>query len=206
VVRKIILPLSMAFLCSGLALSKPQTRIKLLPDEERYFTVGLLGGICSLQDQVFQELYGKSAPFFGAEMTLRFPIREPHGMDIAAGGRTLTKKGLTSYTKEDLSLRLTDLSLSLRYSYDTGRFAIFLGPGIEYVTYKETYAETFPIDSTNGSHTGLHLTGGAYVHLTSGLSLKGYFKYCRVETDKLGFRINLGGTEWGVGILYRFYF
>jgi len=203
--RKIILPLSMALLCSGLALSQSQTRIKLLPDEERYFTVGLLGGFCFLQDQVFRELYGKGAPFLGAEITLRFPIREPHGLDIAAGGRTLTKKGLTSYTEEDLKLRLTDLFLSLRYSYDTGRFALFLGPGIEYVTYRETYVETFPIDSAQGSQTGLHLTGGGYVHLTSGLSLKGYFKYCRVKTDRPGFRINLGGTEWGLGILYRFY-
>jgi hypothetical protein len=141
----------------------------------------------------------------GAEITLRFPIREPHGLDIAAGGRTLTKKGLTSYTEEDLKLRLTDLFLSLRYSYDTGRFALFLGPGIEYVTYRETYVETFPIDSAQGSQTGLHLTGGGYVHLTSGLSLKGYFKYGRVKTDRPGFRINLGGTEWGLGILYRFY-
>lgn len=199
-------PLFMALLCSGLALSQPQTRIKLLPDEERYFTVGLIGGFYFLQDQVFQELYGKSAPFIGAQITLRFPIREPHGMDIAAGGRMLTKKGLTSYTEEALSLRLTDLFLSLRYSYDTGRFALFLGPGIEYVTYKETYAETFPVDSTQGSQTGLHLTGGGYVHLTSSLSLQGYCKYCLVETDRPGFRINLGGTEWGVGILYRFYF
>ncbi len=204
--RKIILTLSIALLVSGLALAQPQTRIKLLPDEERYFTVGLLGGLYFLQDQVFQELYGKSAPFIGAEITLRFPIREPHGMDVAAGGRTLTKKGLTSYTEEDLNLRLTDLFLSLRYSYDTGRFALFLGPGVEYVTYKETYAETFPIDSAQGSQTGLNLTGGGYIHLTSGLSLNGYFKYCRVEIDKPGFRVNLGGTEWGLGILYRFYF
>jgi hypothetical protein len=195
----------MALLCSAAAWTQPQTRIKLLPDEERYFTIGLLGGFCFLQDQVFRELYGKGAPFLGAEITLRFPIREPHGMDIAAGGRTLTKKGLTSYMEEDLKLRLTDLFLSLRYSYDTGRFALFLGPGIEYVTYRETYVETFPIDSAQGSQTGLHLTGGGYVHLTSGLSLKGYFKYCRVKTDRLGFRINLGGTEWGLGILYRFY-
>jgi len=195
----------MALLCSAAAWTQPQTRIKLLPDEERYFTVGLLGGFCFLQDQVFRELYGKGAPFLGAEMTLRFPIREPHGLDIAAGGRTLTKKGLTSYTEEDLNLRLTDLFLSLRYSYDTGRFALFLGPGIEYVTYRETYVETFPIDSAQGSQTGFHLTGGGYIHLTSGLSLKGYFKYCRVETDRPGFRINLGGTEWGLGILYRFY-
>ncbi|MDH4272775.1 MAG: outer membrane beta-barrel protein, partial [Candidatus Aminicenantes bacterium] len=197
---------ALMILSAGAAWSQPQTRIRLLPDEERYFTVGLMGGFYFLQDEVFQDLYGKGAPFFGAEMTLRIPIRDPHGLDIAAGARTLSKKGQTSHTEEDLSLRLTDLSLSLRYSYDTGRFAIFLGPGIEYITYKETYAETFPIDSVTGSKIGMHLTGGGYVHLTSGLSLKGYVKYCLVQTDKPGFRVNLGGTEWGAGILYRFYF
>jgi hypothetical protein len=205
-VKRVILTLVLAFFCTGLGLAQPQTRIKLLPDEERYFTVGLLGGVYFVQDQVFQDLYGEGSPFLGAEVTLRFPIREPHGMDIAAGARTLGEKGLTSYTEEDISLRLTNLSLSLRYSYDTGRFALFLGPGIEYVMYRETYAETFPVDSVKASQTGLHLTGGGYIHVTSGLSLKGYFKYCRVETDRPGFRVNLGGTEWGAGILYRFYF
>jgi opacity protein-like surface antigen len=206
-VRKAVLAMSLIFLSSFVARAQtqPQTRIRILPDEERYFTVGLLGGFCFLQDQVFKELYGKSAPFIGGELTLRFPVREPHGVDIAVGGRTLSRMGRTSYTEEEIRLRLTDFSLALRYSYDTGRFAVFAGPGIEYVTYKETYAETFPIDSVDGNRTGFHLTGGLYVHLTSGLSIKAYFKYCRVKTDSPGFPVNLGGTEWGMGLLYRFY-
>jgi hypothetical protein len=204
--KKSILPFVLVLLCAGAGWTQSQTRIRLLPDEEKYFTVGLVGGFSFLQDEVFRELYGKSAPFFGAEMTLRFPIRDPHGLDIAVGAGMLSKKGRTSYTDEDLKLRLTDYSISLRYSYDTGRFALFLGPGIEYVTYKETYADTFPISSSSGSQAGLHITGGGYIHLTYGLSLKGYVKYCRVETAKTGFRVNLGGTEWGAGILYRFYY
>jgi opacity protein-like surface antigen len=167
--------------------------------------VGLLGGIYFLQDEAFQELYGKSAPFFGGELTMRFPVRDPHGVDVALGGRTLSRKGRTSYTEEDLSLRLTNLFLSLRYSYDTGRFAVFAGPGIEYVSYRETYAETFPIDSVKGSRTGFQVTGGGYLHLTSALSVKAYLKFCKVETKSPGFRVNLGGTEWGMGIIYRFY-
>jgi hypothetical protein len=204
--KKPILLFVLVLLYPGAVWSQSQTRIRLLPDEEKYITIGLLGGYYFLQDEVFQELYGKGAPFFGAEMTLRFPIRDPHGLDIAAGARTLSKKGVTSYTDEDLKLRLTDYSVSLRYSYDTGRFALFLGPGLEYVSYKETYAETFPLDSSTGGQAGLHISGGGYIHLTYGLSLKGYVKYCLVESEKAGFRVNLGGTEWGVGILYRFYF
>jgi len=199
-----------ALLCLALAVSswsraQTQTRIRLLPDEERYLTVGLLGGIYFLQDEIFQELYGKSAPFLGGELTMRFPVREPHGVDVSVGGRALSRNGRTSYTEEALNLRLTNLSLSLRYSYDTGRFAVFAGPGIEHISYKETYAATFPIESVNGSRTGFHVTGGGYLHLTSALSVKAYLKFCKVETANPGFRVNLGGTEWGMGIIYRFY-
>jgi opacity protein-like surface antigen len=203
--RKTVALLCLALAVSSWARAQTQTRIRLLPDEERYLTVGLLGGIYFLQDEVFQELYGKSAPFLGGELTMRFPVREPHGVDVSAGGRTLSRKGRTSYTEEALNLRLTNLFLSLRYSYDTGRFAIFAGPGIEYISYKETYAETFPVDSVKGSRTGFHITGGGYLHVTSALSVKAYLKLCRVETESPGFRVNLGGTEWGMGIIYRFY-
>lgn len=203
--KKYSLLFALVLLLAGTVWSQAQTRIRLLPDEEKYFTVGLLGGFYFLNDRTFQELYGKGAPFFGGEMTLRFPIRDPHGLDAAAGARILRKKGQTTYTEESLSLRLTDFWLSLRYSYDTGRFVLFLGPGLEYVLYQETYDPAFPVDSSTGSQVGMHLTGGAYVHLTSGLSLKGYMKYCLVKTEKHGFDVNLGGTEWGAGILYRFY-
>ena len=203
--KKLAFCLAALLLGAGSVRAQSQTRIRLLPDEEKYFTIGVLGGYCQLQDEIFQELYGKGAPFFGAEMTLRFPLREPHGLDIAAGGRTLGTSGRTSHTEESLNLRLTNLWVSLRYSYDTGRMAFFLGPGVEVAFYKETYAPTFPVDSSQGSRAGLHFTGGAYVHLTYGLSLKGYVKYNVVKKDLAGFQVNLGGTEWGAGILYRFY-
>lgn len=203
--KKLPLILAALLLWTGTTWAQPQTQIRLLPDEEKYFTVGILGGYCFLQDEVFQELYGKGAPYFGAEMTLRFPVRDPHGLDIAAGARTISRKGQTSYTEESLSLRLTGYWLSLRYSYDTGTFAFFLGPGAEFALYKETYAPTFPVDSVKGSQAGFHVTGGGYIHLTSGLSLKGYVRYVVVRTDKPGFRVSLGGTELGAGIIYRFY-
>ncbi len=203
--KKGLLCFTSLLLLTGAAIAQPQTRIRLLPDEEKYFTVGILGGYSFLQDDVFQELYGKGAPFFGAEMTLRFPISDPHGLAVAAGANTLSRKGETSYTEESLRLRLTRLWFSLRYSHDTGRFALFLGPSVEFVLYQETYAPTFPVNSTKGSRAGLGLIGGGSVHLTSALSLNGYVKYALVKTDRPGFQVNLSGTEWGAGISYRFY-
>jgi opacity protein-like surface antigen len=187
------------------AWSQTREKIKFLPDEEKYIMVGILGGFFFAHDQVFREIYGNSVPYFGPEMTFRFPIRDPHGLDVALGGRFLRASGKTSYTEEESSLRLTSLSISMRYSFETGRFALFLGPGMDYVWYKETYAETFPLASVEGDEAGFHLTGGGYYHLSPALSLKGYFKYCMVETESYGFRVNLGGSEWGFGLIYRFY-
>jgi hypothetical protein len=197
-----------AFLVLGVSLSwgQPREKIRILPDEEKYLTIGLQGGFFFAQDATLMELYGKSIPFYGAEMTLRLPIRDPHGLDLAVGGRRLTADGKTTYFEEATQLRLTNLSVAIRYSFDSGRFAIALGPGMDYVMYKETYAETFPVPSVQGNEVGFNLQGAVYFHLSPALSLKGYAKYCMVETEKPGFRVNLGGTEWGIGILYRFYF
>jgi hypothetical protein len=187
------------------AWSQAREKIKFLPDEEKYIMVGILGGFFFPRDEIFQEIYGNSVPFFGPEMTFRFPIRDPHGLDVAVGGRFLRASGKTSYTDEESKLRLTSLSFSMRYSFETGKFALFVGPGMDYVWFKETYAETFPVDSVQGSEAGFHFTIGGYYHLSPALSLKGYFKYCLVETEKPGFQVNLGGTEWGFGFIYRFY-
>jgi hypothetical protein len=193
------------FLGFGVVWSQSQEKIKFLPDEEKYVTVAVNGGVFFAQDEVLRELYGNNLPCFGGEVGFRFPVRDPHGLDVAVGGRLLRAKGLTSYTEEEIRLRLNNLSFSIRYSYDSGRFALFVGPGMDYVMYKETYAETFPVEFVEGNQAGFHVIGGGYYHLSSALSLRGYFKYGMAETDKEGVRVNLGGTEWGISLMLRFY-
>jgi len=195
-----------ALLVSGLAHGQGRGRIRILPDEEKYLSIGLQGGAFFPQDVDLQDIYGKSLPFFGAELTLRLPIQEPHGLDLAVGGRQLKADGQTTYTEDETSLRLTNLSVAIRYSYDSGRFAIVIGPGMDYIQYKETYAEGFPVDSIKGNTVGFHVGATAYFHLTGSLSIKAYGKYCGASTENPGFRVNLGGAEWGGGLLYRFHF
>jgi hypothetical protein len=191
---------------SGVVWCQPRERIRILPDEEKYFSIGIQGGAFFPQDVNFQQLYGKILPDYGAEISLRLPISDPHGLDLAVGGRMLSADGKTTYTQESTSLRLTSVTVAIRYSYDTGRFAILLGPGMDYVMYKESYAATFPVSSVSGNTVGFNIQGAVYLHMTSALSLKGYVKYCAVATENPGFRVNLGGVEWGAGLLYRFHF
>jgi hypothetical protein len=165
-----------------------------------------MAGVYFMQGQDFQEIYGKNAFFFGGEYTIRFPVREQHGADIALSLRQLRKSGKTSYTGEATRLRLTTLAFSLRYSLESGDFTFFLGPGLDYVMYRERYAETFPVSAVQGSALGLHATSGVYYRFLEAVSLKAYFKYSSVETETAGFRVNLGGTEWVLGVVYRFEF
>ncbi len=193
-------------LLAGLGRGQTRERIRILPDEEKYVSIGLQAGAFFGQDVDLQALYGKSFPFFGPEVTLRLPIRDPNGLDLAVGGRFLKADGKTSYTEEATSLSLNSLTVAVRYSYDTGRFAVAIGPGMDYVMYKETYATTFPVPSVSGSLVGFNIQGAVFYHLTSGLSLKGFGKYCGASTENPGYRVNVGGVEWGAGLLYRFHF
>lgn len=195
-----------ALLASSLAAGQTREKFRILPDVERYLSIGIQGGAFFGQDVELQDLYGKSLPFLGPEMTLRLPLSDPHGLDLAVGGRLIRVDGKTTYMQEATRLRLTNLSVAIRYSYDNGRFAVVLGPGMDYMLYKETYAKTFPVPSVSGNLVGFNIQGAVYLHLTSGLTLKGYGKYCSASTEKPGFRVNLGGAEWGGGLLYRFHF
>ena len=204
--KKLPLLILVGLVAAGLARGQSRGTIRILPDEERYFSIGLQGGGFFPQDVDLQTIYGKSLPFYGAEVTLRLPISEPHGLDLAVGGRQLKANGQTTYTQEQTSLRLTGGSLAIRYSYDSGTFAVVIGPGMDYIKYEEVYAETFPVPSVGGSTVGFHIGATVYFHLTGALSIKGYGKYCGAATENPGYRVNLGGAEWGAGVLYRFHF
>jgi hypothetical protein len=61
------------------------------------------------------------------------------------------------------------------------------------------------VESMNGSTFGFHLQGGSYYHFSSSLSAIIYFKYNMAEAlEEEEVKVNLGGTEWGVGLVYYF--
>jgi hypothetical protein len=204
--RKPVFSLALLVFCFGTSGALAQERIRFEPDYPKSSTLGLLAGFFFVQDETFQGIYGKSLFFFGAEYALRFPVKQQHGVELAVGLEQLQKSGRTSYTEEDTQIRLTSLFLSLRYSLEYGRFIFFAGPGFDYVMYKENYAETFPVKSVDGSAVGYHIMAGGGYYIVPSLAVKTYFKYRAAETEPNGFRVNLGGTEWGLGLAYRFEF
>jgi len=173
-------------------------------ENERKWTIGLFGGLYFMQDEAFQDLYGKSAFFLGAEIPFFLPLKSIKNVEGLLHFRYLNDKGKTSLTEEEIKLQLIWLSFSLRYAMNFNKFRPFLGLGIDYLLYQEKYPETFPVDSMKGSTLGWHILGGSYYSFSSFLSAKIYFKYNLAKATEEGVKVNLGGTEWGIGLLYRF--
>lgn len=172
--------------------------------QEKNAALGLFSGLYFMQDEVFEEIYGKSSFSMGLEYSFLLPVEAIKSLDVYFGFRYLSDKGKTSFLEEEVKLRIVFFSLAVRYLADLDRFHPFIGPGLDYVVYKETYPADFPVESSEGSMLGFHIQGGTYIDIFDSLAGKVYFKYNFAKTTKEDVKVNLGGVEWGVGLVFRF--
>jgi len=184
---------------------KPIEKVAKEPSEEKKFTIGIMSGLYFVQDEVFREIYGNSSLMFGGEYSFA-PFQAIKNLDFWLGFNYMQDTGKTTFLEEDLKFRMMHFSFSIRYLFHLERFSPFVGPGIDYITYKETYPEDFPIESIEGSTLGFHFQAGSYIHITSSLSAKLSFKYNIANTTRDDVEVTLGGSHLGVGLIYRFNF
>jgi opacity protein-like surface antigen len=166
-------------------------------------SVGVSSGYRAIQDRIFREAYGEGGVFFKGEFTFLLPI-DIESFDIWASFDYFKKTGKTTITEEDLKLRITTFSLAMRYLKKLSKFTPFAGAGIDYITYKEILPEEFIVASVSGSDIGFHVQGGAYFDVLPSLSLKAHLRYIWSKTTEDDVAVNLGGVEYGLGIVYRF--
>ena len=194
--KKTLVVFSLLFLFAGTVGARAEGKKEM--------GVGIVGGAYAIQDSVFREIYGETSFFLGGDLSLDLPLV---GLptDVFFNFKYLEDKGKASYTEEEIKLRIISYTFALRYIVNLNRFRLFLGPGVDFLTYRERYPETFPVGSVDGSTVGFHLQAGTYIDLASSLSLKLFFKYNWAETEEGFGRVNLGGTELGIGVIYRFH-
>lgn len=180
----------------------PQKPLDL--EKEKNASAGLLMGLYFMQDESKNNIYGKSQLSLGAEYTFTLPIEAVQSLDLCLAFRYEPDSGLTTFLKEELKLRLFLFSLSTRYVFSRQRYSLFIGPGMDYIIYKEIYPDGFPQESTSGSTLGLHVQAGSYIKIIEFLAVKFYFKYNLAETVENENRVNLGGAEWGLGLIFLF--
>ena len=170
---------------------------------KKKMALGFTAGYLTLQDDAFAEAYGEGGVFFKGEYSFLLPLKV-ESFDIWTGFTYFEKAGKTSITQEDLTLKITNLSVALRYLKAFSKFTPFVGAGIDYIVYKEILPEDYLIGSVGGSDMGFHLQGGTYFDALPYLSLKIHIKYLWSTADVDGLEVNLGGVEYGAGLIFRF--
>ena len=197
---------------------EPKTRKRIQPgtsngrsadgnatNAKKNMTLGFYAGYLTLQDDAFAETYGNGGFFFKGEYSVTLPVKV-ESFDIWTGFTLFQMAGKTSITEEDITLKITNLSVAFRYLRTMSKFTPFIGAGIDYIVFKEILPEDFVMGSVGGSDLGFHVQGGTYYHALPYLSLKVHAKYLWSTADVDGLEVNLGGVEYGAGLVFRFNF
>jgi len=159
-----------------------------------------------MKDDVFKQVYGDSAWVFCGEFSYRLPFFLERHLELGIEYRFLSDKGELTVTKEAVDLMISDITLSLRYLFDLNRFILFLGPGVDYLSYKEKYPPDFPVSSVSGSVLGFSFQGGCYYDFSSSLGIKLCAQYVFAEADEGEVKADIGGLGIKAGLVYRFDF
>lgn len=171
---------------------------------QKTFSFGLNSGAYFVHSADFQEVYGKQAPFGGAEAGLNLPISDFDSIGVQLSFNYIPDKGKTTFTQEEVTLTLLPLSLAVSYSKAFGSFMPFVGVAVDYFNYKENFPETFTVPSVSGTALGFNFQLGTYLKIMDSLTVKLYFKFHSAKSTKDGLDINLGGNEYGLGLVYSF--
>lgn len=171
-------------------------------EEKITFSIGAKGGFYFMHSSRFQDIYGKSSLFTGIETVLKFPLRKKEYMCVSLGFKYISDKGLSSYEKS--KLEITPVTLSALYLREYGIFFPYAGFGVDYYNYSENSPETFDEPLYSSKTWGFNIQAGAYIYLTSSLSLNLFIKYQSAQLEENNRNLNLGGNVYGLALAYHF--
>ncbi len=181
----------------------PEIEKEVITEEEYIsISIGAHAGFHFMHALHFQEVYGKSSPFTGLEAVIKIPLRKKEYIGMSLGFKFISDNGSSGFEKSDLEI--TPVALSAFYSRQFGLFSPFIGLGADYYNYSETSPETLDNPIYSKKTWGAHIQAGTYVHLTSFLSAKLFFKYQNASLKENGIDLNLGGNTYGLGLAYYF--
>jgi len=133
-----------------------------------------------------------------------------YNIDVWASYRIYTDKTKTTLYGNEDEFRMNMTSLGLVYRPIVwNRIEPFVGAGFEFYSYSEKVGGS-DLPETSGNAFGFHIQGGTYVHIFKFLTGKVFFRYNGVKktlTDPLPDGTNeldLGGKEFGAGLVFRF--
>lgn len=165
---------------------------------KRQGTFELSIGNYSLTEPRFEAVYQKGGMIEGIALSVFFI----HDFDFFFEMKGFYKSGELTYTKENTHFLLVPVSLGVRYSRPWRFLCPYIGLGIDYIFYMETN----PIQSIVNYTRGFHLRGGSYIRIAENVPiwLNIRLKYTTAKTEENDLEIQLGGFEYGAGLVFVF--
>ncbi len=167
------------------------------------FLIGLSGGYYNVSDSSFKEIYSSGSGIYG----LVAGVNVWKGVQVLGSYKFFSVDGKTTFTKEALKFSMNPLTLALRYNFgrEGWKFKPYAGAGIDFYSYKEDVVnESEFMQDTSDTTTGFHFQGGGVLKLMKGLFIDLNFKYTVADAKPYDKTIKLGGTEFGVGVIFVF--
>lgn len=160
------------------------------------FAVEVRGQYFNPVDQDFKNIYGGGMMFGGKAI-----ISVWKGLAVWVGADYFTKKGETTFTKEETTLRIIPVGIGLRYSRPLSPiFRIYGGLGLQY----HSYSEKSELGDVSEGGIGILGEAGGIVNIVGGLFMDIFIDYSYCKFKPADFRINIGGLSAGVGLGIQF--
>lgn len=167
------------------------------------FLLGVSGGYYNVSDSDFKDIYSSGSGIYG----LLVGANIWKGIQVFGSYKFFSVDGKTTYTKEDLKFSMNPFTLALRYNFGKGSWKLkpYAGTGIDFYSYKEDVVkESEFMKDTSDSLTGYHFQFGGSLELIKNLCVDLNFKYTIADAKPYEKKVKLGGTEFGIGLVFVF--
>lgn len=179
----------------------PHKSEEIISEKTNNTYLGIFTGIYNIRDDRFKQIYEGLGFIYGFGLSRKLFNLNQHNFYLSLDLKFYTKKGKSTVTEEDTKLILRPISLGGAYMVAVKKIITFAEIGVDYYPYKEKSV----LHSTSGTAWGFHLKGGVLIPLSILKPLKGkiYFRYSEAKTVENDLEVNLGGIEYGIGIIYE---
>jgi hypothetical protein len=181
---------------------RPDEPEEIILKKTKNTLIEIFASVYTIQDDRFKKIYEGQGYTYGFGLSRKIHDLNQHNFFLSLNLRFYSKKGKSTYSDDDTKLIITPVSLGGTYMFVTKRIIPFAEIGADYYSYKEESI----LHSTSGTAWGFHLEGGILIPFIVLKSIKAklFFRYSQANTTENNLAVNLGGIEYGVGIIYEF--
>jgi hypothetical protein len=188
----------------GQEIPVPQPQTVPQPSEKQSFLadrfrLGLVFEQFDIKDSNIGTFYKTTKNIPGIELS----IRTFSTLDFYLSATVFKDTGETAILKKGITFKMIPITVGFRYRFKKMKFVEpFVGAGINFYSYKEDNPEF--LGNASDSAMGFNIQGGAYFHAHKFILGELFFRYNMVKDTFETQDIDLGGAEFGVGLVFKF--